>query len=368
MKRLGCMGLALLLAGCASNNERPEPTELERLSGDAQLQRVWDVQLDGNQDINSRLYPAIQAERAFAAAGDELAAMDLASGQVLWSVELDTPVAGATSVAGNRVYLSDQAGRVQSFDTESGQADWSFDWGREMVLAPVAGQTSLLIRSTDNDLALLDLQGGLLWERAGQSAALAYRGQARPIAVEGGFIVADDTGDLAAVLVEDGLDAWRRALGTQRDELVDLDADPTLAANMIVAAGARTGVSGYSPQNGSQLFDTDVFSLVPLASNDQTVFATDLDGQVFGINVNNGEILWRQPGLKYRYPSGPAVTTAGVFVVDSLGVAHLLDPQTGEFVARTNTGLAGTVSLTALEQDVIAMDQSGRVIRIGLAD
>ena len=53
-------------------------------------------------------------------------------------------------------------------------------------------------------------------------------------------------------------------------------------------------------------------------------------------------------------------------VVDSLGVGHLLDAQNGAFIGRVKTGLSGTISLTAIEQDVLAMDNAGRLSRIGI--
>lgn len=366
IKTLAWVGVALVLAGCANKSERPEPTKLSKLDTGLDLAVRWQSNLGGEAADSLRLYPAMQSDRVYAAAGEWLVAWDLASGESLFSQELEAAVSGATSVAGNRVYWADAAGFVNAADTTTGEIDWRFSWGREMLVAPTPGSRGLLIRSTDNDLALLDFQGQLVWEREGIPAQLAYRGQARPLAVDGGFIVADDAGSLAAVLDTDGLDAWRRSLGATRDELIDLDADPVLAAEQIIAAGAQTGVSAISPQGGSVIWQSEVFSREPLSTDGTRVFATDPEGQVYALNASNGEILWRQPGLKFRFPSGPAVTPAGVYVADSLGVVHLLDPANGQFVARATTALTGTVSLSAFEQDVIAMDNSGRLVVVGL--
>ena len=366
IKTLALISAAAVLAGCANQSERPEPTQLNKLDTDASLDVRWQVKLGGTPEDSARLYPAIQSDAVYAASGDVVMSIDAASGQVNWAQDLDSNVTGATSVLGNRVYFADAQGQVNAADTATGQLDWQYAWGREMLLAPTPSASGLLIRSTDNDLALLDLAGQLLWEREGVPAQLAYRGQARPLAVDGGYIVADDSGVLAAVLDTDGLDAWRRSLGASRDELIDLDADPVLAADQIIAAGAQTGVRALNPQGGGVLWDTEVFSLAPLASDAQRIYATDPDGQIFAIDARNGEILWRQPGLKFRFPSGPAVTDSGVYVADSLGAVHMLDAANGQFVARVTTSLTGTVSLTAFEQDVIAMDNSGRVVRIGL--
>ena len=367
-KALALAVIATVLAGCSSKPERPEPTKLQALDVQADIELRWTARVDSTPENSPRLFPAIQDEQILIAGGEELQALDSVSGDTRWSQDLESPVTGALGVAGNQVFWADLSGRIQAADATTGAPMWNFRWNRESILPPIANETGVLIASTDGDLAQLDFAGNLQWERQGQAARLGYRGQAKPLAISGGYIVADDTGDVAAVLVEDGLDAWRRALGTGRDELIDLDADPALSAGSIIVAGAQTGVSALDPQNGQVRWDTEVFSLAALSATETQVFATDLDGQIFAIDSQTGEVQWRQPGLKFRFPSGPQVVEGGVFVADSLGVVHVLDPQTGEFIARTRSALGGTISLTPIEQDVIAMDNSGRVARIGFTN
>ena len=185
--------------------------------------------------------------------------------------------------------------------------------------------------------------------------------------MDGGYVLPNDSGEVMALLAQDGLNAWRRSLAGVRGELVDLDASPVIAANSIVIGGAQTGLSALDPASGSVRWDVEVFSLLPLTTDEQAIYATDLDGQVVAVNAASGEILWRQTGLN-SLPSGPIATDAGIMVVDSLGVGHLLDTQNGAFIGRVKTGLSGAISLTAIEQDVLAMDNSGRLSRIGIAN
>ena len=362
------MTVAALMVGCSSKPERDAPTKLESFDSQRSLDQRWSARVASVPENSPLLFPAVQNDQVWIAGGEELSALDANTGVEQFSQSLPAPVTGAVSVAGNQVFWADLNGDVNAADANSGQLNWSFPWARESILPPVANTNGVLLVSTDGDLTQLDFTGQVVWQRDGQPARLGYRGQARPLAISGGYIVADDTGDVAAVLTEDGLDAWRRNLGTQRNELIDLDADPTLSAGAIVVAGAQTGVSALDPQNGQVRWDTEVFSRTALSATETQVFATDLDGQIFAINSQNGEILWRQPGLKFRFPSGPLVREGGVFVADSLGVVHVLDLQTGEFIARTKSALGGRISLTPIEQDVIAMDNSGRVARIGFTN
>ena len=365
MKRLALVGFALALVGCSSAPERPEPTELDRIDDKVALSIQWNEDLGASAEQTAMLWPAVQGDRIYAAAGETLMALD-AAGSVVWEQSLEQPVSGGVTAIGNQVVLSDAMGSIRAFNSANGQATWSWDWGRETIVPATAGQNGLLVRSTDESVALIDFQGNPLWQRQGTPARLAYRGQARPLAVDGGYVLPNDSGEVMALLAQDGLNAWRRSLAGVRGELVDLDASPVIAANSIIIGGAQTGLSALDPASGSVRWDVEVFSLLPLATDEQAIYATDLDGQVVAVNAASGEILWRQTGLKFRFPSGPIATDAGIMVVDSLGVGHLLDTQNGAFIGRVKTGLSGAISLTAIEQDVLAMDNSGRLSRIGI--
>ena len=364
MKRFALVGCILALVGCSSAPDPKEPTPLEKIEQTTNLTLQWSHNLGSKSEITPMVWPAVQENRVYAIAGERALAIDL-SGAIQWQRDLDAVTAAGTAVIGNQLVFVDNQGNVVSLNSDNGEQRWVFPWGREVVVPPVPGEGGMLVRSTDESVVLIDLEGQEVWQREGTTARLAYRGQAKPLSVDGGYVVPTDTGEVVAILSTDALNAWRRSFTGNRRELIDLDATPVVADDAIVIAGAQTGISSLDPSTGSVRWDVEVFSLLPLAADYQTVYATDLDGQVVAVNAASGEVLWRQTGLKFRFPSGPIATDAGIMVVDSLGVGHLLDTQNGAFIGRLKTGLSGTISLTAIEQDVLAMDNSGRLIRIG---
>ena len=64
---------------------------------------------------------------------------------------------GVTAI-GNQVVLSDAMGSIRAFNSANGQATWSWDWGRETIVPATAGQNGLLVRSTDESVALIDFK------------------------------------------------------------------------------------------------------------------------------------------------------------------------------------------------------------------
>ena len=353
------------LVGCSSGPERPKPTKLESVDSRVELRQQWSVTLKADDADATRLVADYAGDMVFVAAGNAVRAVDAVTGDNRWSLDLDTPVSAGISEAYGNLYWVDVAGVLNSA-TVAGEPSFTIATGREVLVPPSVSADRILVQGSDGSLATYAYDGQLLWEREGESPSLGFRGQARAATLQGGFLVPRDSGDVLAVLSDDGLDAWRRRLGNARDDLADLDADPVITGEIAMVAGAKTGVTALLVQNGQVYWESDVFSLKPLNTDGERLYAVDTDGQVFALELRTGQVVWRQPALKFRYPSGPLATESGVVVVDSLGVAHALDTQTGEIIGRTKTALRGSISLSSLDDDVLAMDTQGRLVRIGL--
>ena len=56
------------------------------------------------------------------------------------------------------------------------------------------------------------------------------------------------------------------------------------------------------------------------------------------LNRKNGSVIWRQPALRYRAVTQPAVSPDGIIVADYQGYVHWLNKRTGAFEARVETG------------------------------
>ena len=86
------------------------------------------------------------------------------------------------------------------------------DWGRETIVPVTAGQNGLLVRSTDESVALIDFQGNEIWQRRGTPLDWPIADKPARLAVDGGYVLPNDSGEVMALLAQDGLNAWRRSL------------------------------------------------------------------------------------------------------------------------------------------------------------
>jgi outer membrane protein assembly factor BamB len=68
-----------------------------------------------------------------------------------------------------------------------------------------------------------------------------------------------------------------------------------------------------------------------------TLYVTDSRGAVIAFDKQSGATLWKQEKLLNRRVTGPAVLGDFVAVGDYEGYVHVLDGDTGAFVARIST-------------------------------
>jgi outer membrane protein assembly factor BamB len=111
---------------------------------------LWDQSLDGNATDGA---PAVADGRIFLADNqDSLHAIDLATGESLWSVEF----AGETTpvVADGVVYAVEARNTLMAFDAASGQQRFTYEPEDYPVSTPIVGEGALYLSTSSGVLAL----------------------------------------------------------------------------------------------------------------------------------------------------------------------------------------------------------------------
>lgn len=157
--------------------------------------------------------------------GGTITAVDVGSGDVSWTAELGTPVAGAVSVDADRVLASglgdrDTPGVVFALDAESGEEVWRTDEDAirsNLVSTPVLEGGRILVLEPGAIVALDPEDGDLLWRsevvnpRATPFVPQGVGGPA-PVSAGGQVFAVDGTGRVYALDAETGAERWDHAL------------------------------------------------------------------------------------------------------------------------------------------------------------
>ncbi len=107
------------------------------------------------------LPPVLDGDRVLIA-GKGLAALDLATGRVLWSAPTDPPIASPPIVAGSRLVAGEEDGTLRCRDRASGVSLWTLRTRSALVAAPVFDpeRGRLYVGTTDRRILEVGLEKG----------------------------------------------------------------------------------------------------------------------------------------------------------------------------------------------------------------
>jgi outer membrane protein assembly factor BamB len=122
---------------------------------------------------------------------------------------------------------------------------------------------------------------------------------------------------------------WETAVADSRgrselERIVDIDGDPVLFGDAVFAVSYQGNVGAVGLRSGNPLWRREMSSSAGLAVDNNNVYVTDSDSNVWAVSSSGGSSVWKQEGLAARSLSAPAAVGSGVVVGDLEGYLHLL--------------------------------------------
>ena len=146
---------SLSMLACSSQEIKDDNEELEEagpaplldIDEQVELDVVWRQTLGlGVGERNIRLQPAVNGNVVFMADyNGTLWALDLASGDDIWSLSFDNKISGGVVVSAGDVYIATQDGVLHSIAKDSGDINWSQQLSSESIAPVVADKEQVYI-------------------------------------------------------------------------------------------------------------------------------------------------------------------------------------------------------------------------------
>ena len=265
-----------------------------------------------------------------------VAAYDAKTGKQVWRTPTTSPVHGAPTVSGGKVYFIDVADQLQALDGKTGQSLWTYQALEEPA--------RMLIASSP--------------------------------AVSGDEVVAPfASGELVGVNASNGNELWTAVFTlTSRNnalsEIRDIAGRPVISKG-VVYAGSHSGVIGaVEIRTGQTAWTLPTASITtPWAAGD-VVYFTDQQGRVICIAHDSGQIYWIRglnDGLRKKFRatySSPILASNHLIVVSDRGVALELNPKTGATEKTLRLGAPAFTSPIAVGGLVYVVTNTGELIAI----
>ncbi|MCC6002219.1 MAG: PQQ-binding-like beta-propeller repeat protein [Pararhodobacter sp.] len=277
----------------------------------AQPQRVWSTPI-GQGDARRRTLntdPVGGDGRVFTL--DALArvqATSASSGEVLWSRDVapewsrsGTASGGGLALAGGRLYVASAHGLLAALDAATGEVIWRHRFDAPVTGAPAVQGDRVFVSAADSTMWALDTADGRVdWTRRGtESLAVMARGAAPAISGDD-VIFPTQAGELIAMRRSNGASRWSsilagRRVGVARANISAVTGDPVIDGARVYAGNQAGRIAAIDARSGDAIWSAREGTSAPVWPVGGSVFLVSDQNQLMRLDASNGQPIWAQP-------------------------------------------------------------------------
>jgi len=373
------IGLCLLgvLSACSvfSRDKSEQPAELQRFDEQFRLQRVWSVNVgDGQGKLYNRLTPAVDGPNIYAAAADgTVMAIDKSNGRVLWRQRTGEDITGGVGAAAGMVLVGTRDARVIALNQTDGQRRWEARVSSEVLAAPQTDGRIVVAQTADGRLVALNAADGQQrWVYESIVPALSLRGSSKPL-ISGGVVVAGfASGIIAAVDASNGSILWEERVAVPQgrydiDRIIDIDGDPILSGSTVFVSSYQGNLMGLDLMSGRIVWGMPGSSYNSLALGLGNIYWVDNFSHLYAVQNNTERTVWENRDLRLRRITSPTTINNYVAVADFEGYLHMISQIDGRFVSRVRVDSDGVRANIVADSNVLYVyGNSGRLVALRL--
>ena len=356
--RTACLG-ALVLAGlsaCSSGPKKPQPTELPRVAALMGTRVAWTAQIGpGTESIT----PVVASGRVFVAStSGTVAALDGATGQDVWRLNLGTPIAAGVGSDGQTAAVVTRENQLVAL--ANGREVWRVRLPARAFTAPLVAGARVFVLTADRTVTAFDAQNGArLWAQSRTSEPLVLSQSGALLAV-GDTLVAGLSGRLVGLNPANGSVRWEAPVATSRgtnevERLVDIVGPVSRIGDSVCARAYSAAVGCVDAGRGTVVWSRVAQGTTGVHGDDRLVFGSDAEGRFQAWQRVSGEPAWNIDRLKYRGLSAPVALGRVVAVGDNAGLVHLISREDGSEMTRLSTDGSPILAAPVLSGDSLVV-------------
>ena len=347
MKRLPMrLGAALVLgavvialAACSGSSRVRKPADLVTVTNQFDLQPVWSTSIGSSESFN--FHPVVAGDAVYAAShGGNLAKIDLATGNKVWSASVPENLSVGPGSDGRTTVAVTTKGVVYAYD-DTGKPMWNVSVGSEVLSEPVVAGGVVVVRALDNRFIGLDaLTGAKKWTYQRQQAALSLRVGYGMLAIGNEVIVTGFTGGrFGMIAIANGGLVWETPVSfpkgfSEIERLNDVTAKPSMEGDILCAVSYQGRIGCGQARTGNLLWFKDYSSYTGTSQSTDMVFSANDKSYVTAFATKDGTQVWENTQLTFR-DVGESLAVGRVLLMgDAQGYIHAFSQANGEMVAR----------------------------------
>ena len=319
-----------------------EPEELSKLNAKLTVKKRWSRTVgSGLGKYYQLITPAVLGDRIFVSDNKgRVYAFDRIDGNQLWSVDVEAGISGGVGAFANLVVVGTLKGEIIALDQVDGSERWRTFVSSEVLSPPQSNSRVVVAQTTDDKLYGLDISDGRqLWLYTSSLPLLTLRGTATPLVTSTAVIAGFANGKVVALAIADGSFLWQQRIArpqgsTELERLIDIDGTPVLQNDTVYVSSYQGNLVALSRASGRIRWIQKNSSYQGPVVFDDKVFAVTDEGMIRAFSNETGNLLWESSQLLRRRLSAPQQLAGFLAVADYEGYVHIIDPEAGVILAR----------------------------------
>ncbi len=334
------LGAAVIaLAACSGSSRVRKPADLVAVTNQFDLRPVWSTNIGSSESFN--FHPIVAGDAVYAAShGGNLAKIDLATGNKVWSVSVPERLAIGPGSDGRTTVAVSTKGMVYAYD-DTGKPIWNISVGSEVLSEPVVAAGVVVVRTLDNRFVGLDAQtGAKKWTYQRQQSALSLRVGYGMLPINNEVIVTGFTGGrFGMIAIANGGLVWETPVSfpkgfSEIERLNDVTAKPSMEGDILCAVSYQGRIGCGQARTGNLLWFKDYSSYTGTSQSTDMVFSANDKSYVTAFATKDGTQVWENTQLTFR-DVGESLAVGRVLLMgDAEGYIHAFSQANGDMIAR----------------------------------
>jgi len=244
---------------------------------------------------------------------NKLSAVNTSNGTIVWSKglypEQEEPkvgFGGGLFANSGMIFYTNGFGELYALDPYNGDILWKKDLKVPIRSAPIANNSAVYVLNIDNQIQSFDIQSGdLIWDYNWFSDSAGFIQSSSMALNKNAIIVPYKSGEIFVFNASNGRRIWadsinRKNIKNSLSQIKDIVASPVINNEYIVTVGSNGRIIVNNIENGFRVWELAISSsLTPLLIGDY-MFLLGNDNILFAITLDKGEIVWMKD-LKQEY-------------------------------------------------------------------
>lgn len=335
---------------------------------------AWSANIGAGDSRKGRITanPVVAGGRVFTLDASARVSATGTDGSALWSRDL-VPAAdddgqatgGGLAYDDGRLYVSSGFGLLAALDAATGAVIWEQKLEATGSGTPtVAGDLVYLVSGDDTAWAIEKSNGRIRWQLGATPDVANVLGGSAPLLADQLVVFAFGGGDLQGAFRKGGLRLWDSAVTGQRRfdaaaKVTDITGDPVLADGRIYVGSYSGRTVALNPGNGERIWTAQEGALGPVWPAGGSVFMVNDRNELVRLDAATGERIWATPlplftGKRVKRMVeifahyGPILAGGRIVVASNDGALRFFDPTSGALTYETEVpGGATTAPVVA---------------------